>query len=83
MMSTEFELAITEFAMRLMIKTKRFGSCSVSIGEKSIEIKLHQKTGEIELAKQYCDRALALAIELGIPLVKECEELKAQLENEP
>jgi hypothetical protein len=36
----------------------------------------------IDLAKQYCDRALGLAIELGIPLVKECEELKAQLENE-
>jgi tetratricopeptide (TPR) repeat protein len=42
---------------------------------------LHQKTGSIDLAREYCDRALALAIELGIPLVKECEELKQQLEE--
>ncbi|MCU0549401.1 MAG: tetratricopeptide repeat protein [Leptolyngbya sp. Prado105] len=37
---------------------------------------LHQKTGLIGLARQECDRALAIATELGIPLVKECEELK-------
>jgi hypothetical protein len=43
---------------------------------------LHQKTGSIDLARQVCDRALALAIELGIPLVKECETLKQQLEEE-
>jgi hypothetical protein len=41
---------------------------------------LHQKTGSIDLARQECDRALA--IELGIPLVKECETLKQQLEEE-
>lgn len=27
---------------------------------------LHQKTGELDRALDYCDRALALAIELGI-----------------
>ncbi|PSB22588.1 hypothetical protein C7B76_03305 [filamentous cyanobacterium CCP2] len=43
---------------------------------------LHQKLGKIDRALEYCDRALELAIELGIPLVEECEELKAQLENE-
>ena len=43
---------------------------------------LHQKLGSIELARQECDRALAIAIELGIPLVKECEMLKQQLEEE-
>jgi hypothetical protein len=39
------------------------------------------KLGEIDLTREYCDRALVLAIELGIPLVKEFEELKAQLED--
>jgi tetratricopeptide (TPR) repeat protein len=43
---------------------------------------LHQKLGSIELARQECDRALAIAIELEIPLVKECEILKQQLEEE-
>jgi hypothetical protein len=32
--------------------------------------------------QQYWDRALELAIELKVPLVNECEELKAQLENQ-
>ncbi|MBD3884133.1 tetratricopeptide repeat protein [Phormidium tenue FACHB-886] len=43
---------------------------------------LHQKIGSIELARQECARALAIATELGIPLVKECEALKQQLEEE-
>lgn len=43
---------------------------------------LHQKTGSIELARQECDRALAIATELGISLVKECETLKQQLAEE-
>ncbi|MBD3886895.1 tetratricopeptide repeat protein [Phormidium tenue FACHB-886] len=37
---------------------------------------LHQKTGSSELARQECDQALAIATELGIPLVKECEDLR-------
>jgi len=43
---------------------------------------LHQKLGAIELARQECDQALAIAIELGIPLAKECQDLKVQLEQE-
>ena len=43
---------------------------------------LHQKLGSTKNALDYCTQALALAIELGIPLAKECEELKAQLESE-
>jgi tetratricopeptide (TPR) repeat protein len=43
---------------------------------------LYQQTGETDRALEYCDRSLELAIELGIPLVKECEELKQQLEDE-
>jgi hypothetical protein len=47
--------------------------------EKRISLSIHNKL--FDLVKEYCDRALALAIELGIPLVKECEELKQQLEE--
>ena len=43
---------------------------------------LHQKLGSIATALEYCDRALAIAIELGIPLVRDCEILKQQLEEE-
>jgi hypothetical protein len=61
-MSIEFALVITEFAMKLMIETNRFDSCSVSIGERFTEGELSWKLGEIDLTREYCDRALALAI---------------------
>ncbi|AFZ05163.1 Tetratricopeptide TPR_2 repeat-containing protein [Oscillatoria nigro-viridis PCC 7112] len=35
--------------------------------------------GNIPLAIEYCDRALSIATELGIPLAKECQERKEQL----
>jgi Tetratricopeptide repeat/NB-ARC domain len=43
---------------------------------------LHQDLGEVELARQYCQQALALATELGIPLAAECEALQLKIENE-
>ncbi|MHC5763423.1 hypothetical protein [Nostoc sp.] len=43
---------------------------------------LHQALGEIELARQYCQQALALAMELGIPLAAECEALLQEIEGE-
>jgi tetratricopeptide (TPR) repeat protein len=42
---------------------------------------LNQALGEIETAQQYCQQALALATELGIPLKAECEALLAELEK--
>jgi tetratricopeptide (TPR) repeat protein len=42
---------------------------------------LHQALGEIETAQQYCQQALVLATELGIPLKAECEALLAELEK--
>ena len=42
---------------------------------------LHQKLGEAEVARGYCEQALALATGLGIPLVEECQQLKALLEE--
>jgi len=43
---------------------------------------LHQDLGECDVARQYCQQALALATELGIPLVAECEALQLKIENE-
>jgi tetratricopeptide (TPR) repeat protein len=43
---------------------------------------LHQKLGSIELAWQECDRALAIAIELEIPLAKECEVLLEEINKQ-
>lgn len=43
---------------------------------------LHQALGEVEMAQQYCQQALSLATELGIPLVAECETLQLNIENE-
>ena len=37
---------------------------------------LHYKLDDRALALKCCDRALSIAIELGIPLAKECQELK-------
>ena len=42
---------------------------------------LHQALDEIEVAQQYCQQALTLAEELGIPLKSDCEELLQQLET--
>lgn len=43
---------------------------------------LHQARGENEVARQYCQQALALATELGIPLAAECEALQLKMEIE-
>jgi tetratricopeptide (TPR) repeat protein len=58
------------------------------IGDRDSEAKvfknlaeLHQALGEVEVARQYCQQALALATELGIPLAEECQKLKQELEE--
>jgi tetratricopeptide (TPR) repeat protein len=43
---------------------------------------LHQVLGKVEVARQYCQQALALATELGIPLAAECEALLLKIEND-
>ena len=43
---------------------------------------LHQALGEVAVAQQYCQQALALATELGIPLKKDCQTLMAELEQQ-
>jgi hypothetical protein len=35
----------------------------------------------LEEAQEYCKRVLQIAAELGIPLVKECEELLLKIEE--
>ena len=41
---------------------------------------ISQNLGDSILALKYCVHALSIAIELDIPLQKECRELKQQLE---
>ena len=41
---------------------------------------LHQALGEVKVAQQYCQEALELAIELGIPLAEECRKLQEEIE---
>jgi hypothetical protein len=40
-----------------------------------------KQSGSTETALDYCEQALALATELGIPLAEECRKLKAELEE--
>ncbi|TRU20728.1 MAG: hypothetical protein EWV80_17340 [Microcystis aeruginosa Ma_QC_B_20070730_S2] len=40
------------------------------------------KTNRPELALRHCQQALKLCQELGIPLVKECEELLGQIQGD-
>lgn len=42
----------------------------------------NRKTSSTEIALEYCDQALAIATELGIPLAEECKKLKAELARE-
>jgi tetratricopeptide (TPR) repeat protein len=49
------------------------------IGNRDVEAKtlkalaeLHYKIGQPDQAMEYCEQALAIATELGIPLAEEC-----------
>ena len=60
-----------------------------AIGSRSIEAHtlqhlavLHQTIGDGKQAYDYCDRALKLATDIGIPLVRECQDLKERLLND-
>jgi tetratricopeptide (TPR) repeat protein len=62
---------------------------SQSTGNRSLEAEvlknlaeLYHQTKQHQLAQEYCEAALQIATELGIPLVKECEELLLKIEGE-
>jgi tetratricopeptide (TPR) repeat protein len=40
---------------------------------------IHHELGNLNRAIDFCNQALALTTELGIPLAKDCQELKAKL----
>jgi len=44
---------------------------------------LHHQTGRSPLAREFCQQALAIALELGIPLAQDCQTLRDKLEEEP
>jgi len=48
----------------------------------SLSLTYYNTLGLVARANYYCDRALSIATELGIPLAKECQELKEQLLSE-
>lgn len=43
--------------------------------------RLNNRTGDSNLAKSYCEKALSLAIEMAIPLAEECRDLYAELKE--
>ncbi len=43
---------------------------------------VYRQLNNHESALKYCNRAISIATELGIPLIQECQELKKQLINE-
>lgn len=42
---------------------------------------LHYKIGEPDQAMKYCEQVLAITTELGLPLVKQCEEIQLKIQN--
>lgn len=44
--------------------------------------KLYTNLGDRTLALEYCNHALSIATELGIPLAQECQALKEKLLTE-
>ncbi|MFM7878064.1 MAG: tetratricopeptide repeat protein, partial [Microcystis panniformis] len=69
-----------EYIQRSLITAKDIGlqdltaRCFLALAE------IAHKTNRPELALSYCQKALELCQELGIPLVKECEELLGQIQ---
>jgi hypothetical protein len=83
--------------MKLMTQNRQYSSCNVNIEEMSIANNLEtlryfkselvflaeiaHKTNRPELALSYCQQAIELCQELGITLVKDCEELLGQIQG--
>jgi tetratricopeptide (TPR) repeat protein len=67
-----------QFALRIFQEVKSRDDESQALKNLA---ELHQVLGEIELARQYCQQALELATELGIPLADECRTLQEEIEN--
>jgi tetratricopeptide (TPR) repeat protein len=55
------------------------GNRSIQAEVQKVLAEAYQILGPRTLAIEYCNRALSIAAELGIPLVKECQELKEKL----
>lgn len=82
--------------MKLMMRNRQYSSCNVNIAEMSIANNLEtlryfkselvflagiaHKTNRPKLALSHCQQALELCQELGIPLLKDCEELLTEIQ---
>jgi hypothetical protein len=60
--------------------TRELGNRDVEAETLKVLAELHYKIGQPNQALEYCEQALALATELGIPLAEECKKLKEELE---
>jgi tetratricopeptide (TPR) repeat protein len=60
--------------------TQEIGNRDVEADTLKTLAELHYKIGQPEQAMEYCEKALALATELGIPIAEECQKLKEELE---
>jgi|GEM_PF-1295059 len=72
----------SEAQQYIQLSLKIFKELDIRDGEAEAFLRLaelHHKTYQPALARECCDAALALATGLGIPLVKECEELRELL----
>lgn len=78
---TRYEEALKNFHIALEIFCEISDKSGEAEALKNLA-ELHQALGEVEMARQYCQQALALATELGIPLAAECEALQLKIENE-
>ncbi len=41
----------------------------------------HQHLGNLDAARQYCHEAIAIFTELGVPQLKECQELREEIQK--
>ena len=72
-----------------MIKLEKYVEAEAKIQESLVisqeinlkEVIAHQ-TNQPQLALNHCQTALTLSQELGIPLVKDCEELLAKIQDD-
>ena len=70
----QYEKAIELYQQSLSIKREISDRQGMPMTLKNLA-KLYQMLGKLDLARDYCQQAIDLAIELGIPLAAECEAL--------
>ena len=76
----QYEKAIELYQQSLSIKREISDRQGMPMTLKNLA-KLYQMLGKLDLARDYCQQAIDLAIELGIPLAAECEKLLLKIDR--